>query len=136
VSAGAIVVRVGLVTVAAAAIFWLALGLRASHLEEKGIALATSGGGPATAAQARRALIDAQSNNADTRPLFLLGQLSIFTGRPDLAIAPLEEVVRREPENHDAWDVLAKAADVSGNKALATRARARATALAPPVPTQ
>ena len=42
--------------------------------------------------------------------------------------------MRREPANHDAWGILATAAEVSDNKALAARARARARALAPPVP--
>jgi predicted Zn-dependent protease len=134
---GAVAIRVGLVAVAVAAMVWLALGLRASRLEERGIALATSSrANPAVVAEARRALIDAQENNADTHPLFLLGQLYIFTRRPDLAIAPLEEVVRREPENHDAWAALTLAAEASGNRPLAQRARARTLALAPPVPTQ
>lgn len=135
-SAGTIALRVALVTVAAAAIIWLALGLRASHLEERGIALVTGHSDPASVAEARRSLIDAQANNADSRPLFLLGELYVFTHRPNLAIAPLEEVVRREPENHDAWSILANAAEASGNKPLAARARARTLALAPPVPTQ
>jgi predicted Zn-dependent protease len=126
--------RVGLVVVAAAAIVWLGLGLRASRLEARGIALATSNPSPAGVAAARKALIDAESNNADTRPLVLQGELFIFARQPRRAIGPLQEVVRREPANFDAWRLLANAATAAGDRALAARARARTLALSPPVP--
>jgi predicted Zn-dependent protease len=128
-----IAVRAGLVVVAAAAIVWLGLGLRASRLEARGIALATSNPSPAGVAAARQALVDAESNNADTRPLVLQGELFIFSRQPRRAIAPLQEVVRREPENFEAWRLLANAATAAGDRALAAHARGRALALSPPV---
>jgi Flp pilus assembly protein TadD len=129
-----VAVRAGLVVVAVAAIVWLGLGLRASRLEARGIALATANPSPATVAASQRALIDAEANNADTRPLVLQGELFIFAGQPRRAIPPLHEVVRREPENFEAWRLLANAATAAGNQALAAHARGRALALSPPVP--
>jgi Flp pilus assembly protein TadD len=127
-------VRVGLVVVAVAAVVWLALGLRASRLEARGIALAGLHPTPASIAASQRALIDAEANNADTRPLVLQGELFIFAGQPGRALPPLEEVVRREPQNFEAWRLLANAATAAGNRALAAHARGRALALSPPVP--
>jgi predicted Zn-dependent protease len=129
-----VAVRAGLVVVAVAANVWLGLGLRASRLEARGIALATANPSPATVAASQRALIDAEANNADTRPLVLQGELFIFAGQPRRAIPPLQEVVRREPENFEAWRLLANAATAVGNQALAAHARGRALALSPPVP--
>jgi Flp pilus assembly protein TadD len=126
-----VAVRVGLVIVAAAAIVWLALGFRASRLEARGIDLATRP--KPLVAPSLRALIDAEANNADSRPFLLQGELFIFAGQPRRAIAPLEEVVRREPQNFEGWRLLANAAASSGDKGLAARAAARATALSPPV---
>jgi predicted Zn-dependent protease len=127
-------VRIGLVVVAVAAMVWLALGFRASRYEARGIDLATRP--KPLVAPSLRALIDAEANNADTRPVLLQGELFIFAGQPRRAIAPLEEVVRREPENFEGWRLLANAATASGDKGLAARAGARATALSPPVPGQ
>jgi predicted Zn-dependent protease len=129
-----VAVRVGLVVVAVAAIVWLGLGLRASRLEAHGIALAGAHPTPASIASSQRALIDAEANSADTRPLLLQGELFIFAAQPRRAIPPLEEVVRREPENFEAWRLLANAATAAGDRALAAHARARALALSPPVP--
>jgi predicted Zn-dependent protease len=126
-----VALRIGLAVVAAAAIVWLALGFRASRLEARGIDLATRP--KPLVAPSLRALIDAEANNADSRPILLQGELFIFAGQPRRAIAPLEEVVRREPENFEGWRLLANAAAASGDKGLAARASARATALSPPV---
>jgi len=126
-----VAVRIGLAVVAAAAIVWLALGFRASRFEARGIDLATRP--KPLVAPSLRALIDAEANNADSRPILLKGELFIFAGQPRRAIAPLEEVVRREPENFEGWRLLANAAAASGDKGLAARAGAHATALSPPV---
>jgi len=127
--------RAGLVAVAVAAVVWLGLGLRASKLEARGIALATNNKPtPAIVAAARKDLIDAEANNADTRPLLLQGELFIFAGQPARAIAPLLQVVGREPENFEAWRLIANAAAASRHPALAARALRRALALSPPVP--
>jgi len=129
-------VRAGLVVVAVAAVIWLGLGLRASRFEARAIALATHHPTPPRVAASLRELIDAEANNADTRPLVLQGELFLLSGQPKRAIVPLREVTRREPENFDAWRLLVAAADLSGNRALEATAQRHALALSPPVPTQ
>jgi hypothetical protein len=134
VSLSGIAVRVALVAVAAAAVVWLALGLRASRLEARAVKLATAAKpAPQLIARTRALLRQAQENNADTRPVLLEGELYIFASRPRQALGPLTEVVRREPENFEAWRLLAGAAQVARDPGLAARARARALALSPPV---
>jgi predicted Zn-dependent protease len=133
----ALLVRAGLVVVAIAAVVWLGLGLRASRYEERGIALATNNKPtPAIVAEARRDLIDAEANNADSRPLLLQGELFIFAGQPARAIAPLLQVVGREPKNFEGWRLLTNAAAASHHAALAARANRQASILSPPVPRQ
>ena len=129
-------VRAGLVVVAVAAVIWLGLGLRASRFEARAIALATHHPTPPRVAASLRELIDAEANNADTRPLVLQGELFLLSGQPKRAIVPLREVTRREPENFDAWRLLVNAADLSGNRALEALAQRHALALSPPVPTK
>jgi predicted Zn-dependent protease len=129
-------VRAGLVAVAIAAVVWLGLGLRASRLEARGIALATATPNPSTVAASLKALKDAEANNADTQPLLLQGELFIFAGEAKRAIAPLSAVIRGEPQNFEAWRLLDQAAGASGNKALQARAQRQEQALSPPVPRQ
>jgi predicted Zn-dependent protease len=133
VTAPGLAVRAALVAVAAAAIVWLALGLRASRLEARAVKLATGAKPtPALIATSRDLLRRARANNADTRPVLLEGELYIFAHRPRQALGPLLEVVRREPENFEAWRLLAGAARAAGARDLAARARARALVLSPP----
>ena len=54
-------------------------------------------------------------------------------GRTREAIAVLRRTVAAEPENLEAWALLARAARTE-DPALAARARARQRELAPPVP--
>jgi Flp pilus assembly protein TadD len=129
-------VRVGLAVVGVAAVVWLALGLRASRLEARGIALATANPSPAVVPASLQALKDAEQNNADTQPLLLQGELFIFVGQDARAIPPLLAVVRREPENFEAWRLLSNAADAAHNPALAARAQHQTLVLSPPVPSK
>jgi Tfp pilus assembly protein PilF len=129
-----VAVRVGLAVVAVAAVVYLGLGWRAAHDEARGIALVIPHPPPAVIAASVQALKDAERNNADTRPLLLQGELYIFARQPRRAIAPLQEVVRREPENFEAWRLLANAAAASHLTALARRAQAMTLKLSPPVP--
>jgi predicted Zn-dependent protease len=128
--------RAGLVVVAVAGVIWLGLGLRASRFEARAIALATHHPTPPRVAASLSELIDAEANNADTRPLVLQGELFLLSGQPKRAIVPLREVTRREPENFDAWRLLVNAADLSGNRGLEALAQRQALALSPPVPTK
>jgi len=113
---------------------WLFLGWRASHFEARAIAVATHNPTPPRVAASLQELRDAEANNADTRPLLLQGELFLLAGQPKRAVAPLQEVVRREPENFDGWRLLASAADLSRNRSLQALAQRKALALSPPVP--
>jgi predicted Zn-dependent protease len=133
----ALPVRIGLVVAAVAAVVWLGLGLRASRFEAQGIALATNHKPtPRIVAEARKDLLDAEANNADTRPFLLQGELFIFAGQPQRAIAPLLRVVGHEPKNFEGWRLLANAADAAHHPALAARANRQASILSPAVPRQ
>jgi Flp pilus assembly protein TadD len=70
-------------------------------------------------------LRSAAARTADTAPLLQLGQLQLFLERPERALGPAREIVAREPENAQAWLLLAQAAARSGDAALEARARAR-----------
>jgi predicted Zn-dependent protease len=71
----------------------------------------------------------AAGRTADTTPLLREAQLQLFLKRPAAAIAPAREATRREPENAQAWLLLAQAAERTGDTALAGEARARVSAL-------
>jgi hypothetical protein len=131
-----IAIRAGLAIVAVAAVVYLALGYRAAHDEARGIALVIPHPPPAVIAASQQALKEAEQNNADTRPLMLQGELFIFARQPRRAIAPLLEVVRREPENFEGWRLLANAAASSHMPALARKAQAETLRLSPPVPSK
>ena len=123
--------RIGLVALSAAAVIWLGLGLRASRLEARGIALAKT---KPDIGASLITLKDAEANNADTQPVLLQGELLLFAGQAGRAITQLMEVVRREPENVEGWRLLAQAAASTGNRVLQAAAERRAVALSPPVP--
>ena len=70
--------RIGLVALSAAAVIWLGLGLRASRLEARGIALAKT---KPDVGASLITLKDAEANNADTQPVLLQGELLLFAGQ-------------------------------------------------------
>ena len=74
-------------------------------------------------------LLSAAARTADTAPLLQLGQLQLFLQQPERALGPAREIVAREPENAQAWLLLAQAAGRSGDAALEARARARVSQL-------
>jgi len=71
--------------------------------------------------------------NPDRRPDLYEAVVLGRSGRTREAIAVLERTVAAEPENLEAWALLAGAAKTE-DPALAARARARQRELAPPVP--
>jgi tetratricopeptide (TPR) repeat protein len=124
-------IAVGVLVVAVLA--WLAIGLRNARLEADGASLI--GSSPATAsperlAEARDAYRRAGERNPDTGPEIRAAGIANFTGQPEEAVELLRDVVRREPENFDAWLVLASAA-AEIDPPLAERARERARSLNP-----
>ena len=70
---------------------------------------------------------------ARREPDLRLAQLDALTKDPDRAVSRLRLVTGREPENREAWLLLAQTARAT-DPALAARALARARALSPPVP--
>jgi predicted Zn-dependent protease len=128
-----VAVRVAVGVLAVAVIAWLAVGLRNARLEADGARLI--GDTPARAsradlAEARDSYSRARDLSADSGPEVREAGLANFSGRPREAVDLLEDVVRREPENFDAWLLLASAA-ARVDPPLAARARARARSLNP-----
>lgn len=121
-------VRAALVLVAVGAAVWLASGLRAAREESRAIALVRPRAEAADLARAESLLRSAAEHSPSTRPELRLAQLQAFEGRRAAARASVEPIVRREPENADAWRLLALVAP----SPRAVAARARALALSPP----
>jgi len=118
---------------AVAVIAWLAVGLRNARLEADGARLI--GDTPATAppadlADARDSYSRARDLSADSGPEVREAGLANFTGHRREALDLLQDVVRREPENFDAWLLMASAA-ARVDPQLAARARDRARSLNP-----
>ena len=127
--------RVLIVLLALVAGGWLAVQERAAHAEAQldAIAFASSGApGPGEVARAEDLLRADRRLNPDRRPDLYEAVVLGRAGRTRDAIAVLRRTVAAEPENLEAWALLARAA-LSQDPALAARARARQRALAPPV---
>jgi predicted Zn-dependent protease len=125
--------RIALTVLVVAVLAWVAIGLRNARLEADAAGLV--GSSPATAsperlAEARDAYMRATELSADTGPEVRAAGIANFTGKPREALAILRGVVDREPDNFDAWLLIASAADKL-DRALAARARARARSLNP-----
>jgi len=127
-------VRALLLVAALAAGGWLAVQQRAAHAESRLTHLAFETKGPIDAAEARSLLATDRRLNPDHRPDLFEGVLLAREGRPRAAVDALRRAVAAEPENVEAWALLASAA-AQLDPALAARSRARVRALAPPVPT-
>ena len=122
------IARAGIVVAALLVALWLASGLRPVRDEAAGLdAVRTD------TARAYELLGRAADRTRSTGPELRLAQLDAFTERPDRAVRRLKAVVRREPENHEAWVLLSQTARTV-DPALAARAVAVARALSPPVP--
>jgi len=122
-----VIARAGIVVAALLVAVWLASGLRPVRDEAAGLAAVRTDTG-----RAYELLERAAQRTRSTGPDVRLAQLDAFTERPDRAVRRLKSVVRREPENHEAWVLLAQNARTV-EPALAARAMARARALSPPV---
>jgi Flp pilus assembly protein TadD len=112
---------------------WLAVQERAARAERRLTHLAFETRGPIDAADVRSLLAADRRLNPDHRPDLFEGVLLAREGNPRGAVAALRRAVAAEPENVEAWALLASAA-ARLDPALAARARARVRELAPPVP--
>lgn len=110
-----IAARVGVAVVAVAALVWLGAMERSERLQ---------------AAGGEAALRDARLLNPGTTPDVRRAFLYQGTGRPREAAALLEDVLRREPDNLDAWGLLS-AFTRDRDPALARRALAERERLDP-----
>jgi len=129
-------VRALLVLLALLAGGWLVVQERAARAESELEAIAFDPGGalgPAAVARAEDLLRADRRLNPDRRPDLYEAVVLGRAGRTREAIAVLRRAVAAEPENLEAWALLARAARTE-DPALAARARARQRELAPPVP--
>jgi Flp pilus assembly protein TadD len=129
-----VIVRLAIAAVALAAAVWLGVELRSSSAQDDMIGLAFQRGTPSKAdlASAERLRPRAATLNPDVRVDESLGVLQLRTGDRAAAIATFRRLTNKEPRNAELWAALAQAAQ-GYDEALATRARERAQALAPPV---
>ena len=114
---------------------WLAVQERAAGAERELDALAFDTEGELSEAQLRKGrdlLPVARRLNPDRRPDLYEAVLLGRAGRPGEAITVLRGVVADEPENVEAWALLASASERTQPR-LAARARARLRVLSPPV---
>ena len=126
--------RAAIAAAALAAAAWLGVELSSSNAQDGMIGLAFQRGAPSKAdlAHAERIAPRARRLNPDVRVDESLGVLQLRTGVRPAAVATFERLTRREPRNAELWAALAQAAQ-GYDDVLATRARARVRALAPPV---
>jgi Flp pilus assembly protein TadD len=119
-----VIVRLVIVAAAIAGFVLIAGDLRVARDIDRAVALSERGD-PRAASLLQRAA----EQTADTTPLLREAQLQLFEQRPQDALAPAREAARREPDNAQAWLLLAQAAERTGDAALAREARARISAL-------
>ncbi len=127
--------RVALVAAALGVAVWLASGLGPARDQARALALLESQPGADDPAlpRARRLLRDAAAATRSTAPELRLAQVELFNGNDEDAAGLAASIVRREPENADAWLLLAQASR-EGDPARAAAARARYGILSPPAP--
>jgi predicted Zn-dependent protease len=126
-----VIARAAIVVAAVLIGAWLVSGLIPVRDEREGIAAVRAT--PQDLPRAYRLLGQAAAHTRSTEPDLRLAQLDALTRHPDRAVRRLRAVTRREPENRDAWVLLAQTAQTV-DPALAAQAVARARALSPPVP--
>jgi len=100
------VARIAVALLAVVVLAWLGVMERDARLQARGVEAAGRLGDPGGAERAHAAFRAARLLNPDTAPD--VGRALVYQAqeRPDAAIALLEDVVRREPDNPTAWSVL------------------------------
>jgi hypothetical protein len=124
------VARVATVLVAVVVLAWLGVMERDRRLLVRGAATAGNLRTAADVAHAEADLRGARFLNPDLLPDVTRALVYRFDGRVDDAIALVEDVVRREPENRGAWGGLLTLAQ-GRDPAAAERARAALRRLDP-----
>jgi predicted Zn-dependent protease len=126
------VIRLGVIVMAVVAIAWLGLSVQSTRAEDElsDLVRAERTGELDRAAELRRT---AERFVPGRRPSLIEATLRVQAGDRAGAIRLLRDVVADEPENGEAWLLLARAAEQT-DPGLAERAMARVRELAPPVP--
>jgi hypothetical protein len=130
-----IAVRVGIVLIAVVAIAWSTVGLAASRSQDE-LRELVSGSERPTASQIARAdelRRAAERATPGQRAAMMEATLRLKAADRAGAQRVLERTVREEPDNAEAWLLLARATE-DRDPALSERAMARVRALAPDVP--
>ena len=123
------IARAVVVVLALAAAAVLAADLRTAVRVEDAVAGAERRPTAATVRQATAELGRIAAGTADTAPLLRAAQLRLAVSDYRGALEPALAAARREPENAQAWLIVALAADGARDRAAAAEARARIAAL-------
>lgn len=125
------ITRIVAAAVAAVACAWFVLGARQAHDLDRATAFIDShrSATPQQVRQVGSLLGGAATLNPDRTPEILRGQLALIAGHPAQAQRILLGVVRREPENLEAWFQVGVAS--AHNPALANLALRRISQLDP-----
>jgi hypothetical protein len=119
--------RVAVAVVAVLVLGWLAVMERDLRLQDAGTAALRPGSPPAALVAAADDLRAARLLNPDPAPDVNLALVQRAQGEPRRALATIEDVVAREPDNLQAWAILAVLArgqdDGAVERALAARRR-------------
>jgi hypothetical protein len=119
--------RWAVVAVAVPVVAWLGVMERDARLQARGVEAAGRLDVPGNAARAEAAFRDARLLSPDAPPAVGRALVLQARGRPADAVALLEDVVRRQPDNLVAWGVLhqvARGRDAgAAERALAARRR-------------
>jgi cytochrome c-type biogenesis protein CcmH/NrfG len=121
------VARVAVAFAAVVVLAWLGVMERDARLQARGVEAAGRLGEPGGAGRAEAAFRAARLLNPDTTPDVGRALVLQAQGHGDRAVAVLEDVVRREPDNARAWGLLyavARESDpAAARRALAARRR-------------
>jgi Tfp pilus assembly protein PilF len=130
-----IAVRAVIVLIAVAAITWLAAGVAATRAQDELRALVSGTERPTAAQIARADELRRAAERATPGQRAALMEATLRLKGADAAGARrvLERTVRKEPDNAEAWLLLARATE-DDDPAGSERAMARVRALAPDVP--
>jgi cytochrome c-type biogenesis protein CcmH/NrfG len=123
--------RVALALIALACAAWMAVAFTAARAEDQ--LRATAVGSTPDVARARTLSEDAARVTPGVRRLILLGQVQLRAGDARAAVATGGEAAGQEPQNAEAWLLIARAA-ARADPRLAAEAAARVRTLVPPVP--
>jgi hypothetical protein len=124
-----VVARACVALVAVALLAWLGVLERGTRLQAEGVALLRPGAGDGDLARAGEKLEAARLLNPDTAPDVSRALVHRARGDVSSAVALVEDVVRREPDNLRAWGVLLLLAE--GDEGVARRALAAQRRLDP-----